>query len=261
VGHLRYIGRILGALGGATLLPNLVTVGLGFVCGLIFDLLAQKSRHRQAEGLIYQNLCLTYLGLAASFASMGRNPHLAWQALYPQLAGRPSDLAMAERYFHQCLQRPRTIDHLARELYAQVDGQPQQLSLMLGSLFNLAHQQGHSPTQQRILEQLSVFFRVDLPDEEPQPERLNAKSTHQQEDPPSPLKGDALGSRNPYQVLGIDSTATAAEIKSAYRKLVAKHHPDKLRGQGAGAKALQEAEEKMRVYNAAYDMLTKRQKE
>ena len=50
------------------------------------------------------------------------------------------------------------------------------------------------------------------------------------------------------------------DLKSAYRKLVARHHPDKLRGQGASAKVIHDAEEKMRVYNAAYDILAKRQK-
>ena len=30
-----------------------------------------------------------------------------------------------------------------------------------------------------------------------------------------------------YQTLGVDKTATQAEIKKAYRKLTMKHHPDK----------------------------------
>lgn len=258
---MRYIGRILGAVGGVALFPNLITVILGFVCGMVFDHAAQKSRRRHAESLVYQNLCLNYLALAAALGALGRNPQAAWQALRPQLVGRGYDITLAERYFQQCLRRPSPIDALADELYALVDGQHQQLDLLLSSLHDMAQRQGYSPTQQRVLAALAELFDLDLPQAEPQAEPIPDHKTRREEPPPLPLKTDALGGRNPYFVLGVASTATVAEIKSAYRKLVAKHHPDKLSGQGAGAKVLAEAEEKMRVYNAAYDMLTKRQKE
>lgn len=39
------------------------------------------------------------------------------------------------------------------------------------------------------------------------------------EDPPTSI--------NPYEVLGLEKTATADQIKSAYRKAALKHHPDK----------------------------------
>lgn len=54
-----------------------------------------------------------------------------------------------------------------------------------------------------------------------------------------------------YGVLGLEKTATAAEIKKAYRKLALEHHPD--RNQGPGAEA---AAEKMRELNEAYSVLS-----
>ncbi|WP_293794775.1 J domain-containing protein [uncultured Bosea sp.] len=55
--------------------------------------------------------------------------------------------------------------------------------------------------------------------------------------------------KNPYEVLGVAATASAAEIQSAYRKLAKKLHPDLNPGDKA-------AEEKFKEVAAAYDLLS-----
>ena len=52
--------------------------------------------------------------------------------------------------------------------------------------------------------------------------------------------------RDPYSVLGVSPSASEDEIKSAYKKLAKKYHPD-VTGNSP------EAEEKMQEINAAYD--------
>ena len=52
-----------------------------------------------------------------------------------------------------------------------------------------------------------------------------------------------------YQVLGVAKTATPEEIKSAYRKLALKYHPDRTKGDKA-------AEEKFKEVNEANEVLS-----
>jgi DnaJ-class molecular chaperone len=54
--------------------------------------------------------------------------------------------------------------------------------------------------------------------------------------------------RDPYSVLGIPKTATAAEVKKAYHRLAKKHHPDQ-------NKSDPKAQEKFAEANGAYEIL------
>ena len=55
--------------------------------------------------------------------------------------------------------------------------------------------------------------------------------------------------RNPYEVLGISSSATNEEVKKAYRELAKKYHPDNY----VDSPVSDLAEEKMKEINEAYD--------
>jgi DnaJ like chaperone protein len=63
------------------------------------------------------------------------------------------------------------------------------------------------------------------------------------------------GADDPYAVLGISRTASAEEIKKAYRKLVLQYHPDKVAHLGDEFKAL--AEERFKQIQQAYQQITK----
>jgi len=59
--------------------------------------------------------------------------------------------------------------------------------------------------------------------------------------------------KDPYKVLGIDSTATDEEVKKAYRRLAMKYHPDKVEGMGEEVK--KNAEAQFREINEAYEQI------
>ena len=57
---------------------------------------------------------------------------------------------------------------------------------------------------------------------------------------------------NPYKILDIPETATDEEVKSAYRKLAKKYHPDKY----VDSPLKDVADEKMKEINEAYEILS-----
>jgi len=62
-----------------------------------------------------------------------------------------------------------------------------------------------------------------------------------------------MAKRDYYEVLGVKKTATAEEIKKAYRKLAMKHHPDRNPGN-------KQAEERFKEINEAYAVLSDKAK-
>ena len=66
---------------------------------------------------------------------------------------------------------------------------------------------------------------------------------------------DALSAGDAYAILGVDETCTDAELKRAYRRMMNRHHPDKLVAKGLPEEMMRVATEKTREIKAAYDRL------
>jgi DnaJ like chaperone protein len=58
-----------------------------------------------------------------------------------------------------------------------------------------------------------------------------------------------------YRVLGIEPTATDDEVKTAYRRLMSQHHPDKLVARGLPESMKSVAEQKTQEVRAAYEAI------
>lgn len=60
-----------------------------------------------------------------------------------------------------------------------------------------------------------------------------------------------------YKILGISSDSSEAQLKKAYKKLMAQHHPDKLMSQGLPPELMDVAKQKTQDIQAAYELIRK----
>src|SRR5690606_27244655 len=87
----------------------------------------------------------------------------------------------------------------------------------------------------------------------PRPARRAVRPADPHDSRPAPLPG----SRRRRRARGVASTASDAEVKRAYRKLMSENHPDKLMGQGVPEDMIQLATERSQEIQTAYDLITK----
>ena len=80
-------------------------------------------------------------------------------------------------------------------------------------------------------------------------ERFFTGSARPKAEPPRDLLADA------YALLGIDRKASDAELKKAYRRLMAQHHPDKLIAKGLPEEMVKLATEKTQEIRSAYELI------
>lgn len=68
--------------------------------------------------------------------------------------------------------------------------------------------------------------------------------------------GRSAYTKDPYKVLGINSTASDDDVRKAYRKMAMKYHPDRVAGMGEEMQ--RNAAEQMKEINQAYDEIKRR---
>lgn len=111
---------------------------------------------------------------------------------------------------------------------------------IVGFLFGLAQADGViQPSERQVIARIAQYLGIGQADFQRQ----------------ELLHGSAEQRLDPYEVLGLSPSASDSDLKSAYRRLVKKYHPDAL--QGMGEDVVKEAEASFRQIQAAYEELCK----
>lgn len=82
----------------------------------------------------------------------------------------------------------------------------------------------------------------------------NQQRQRQTATPKGPTLDDA------YRIIGVSASASNAEVKKAYRKLMQQHHPDKLISKGLPEEMMKKANQKVQDIKAAYDLIQQHRK-
>lgn len=117
---------------------------------------------------------------------------------------------------------------------------------MLDFLFSIANADGEvTYHEQSLLRSISNGLGINIRDYLSISARHSARSFGG--------SNTSQSTRDPYSVLGIESSATDEEVKKAYRRMAMKYHPDKVEGLGEEMK--KNAEAQFREINEAYEQI------
>ncbi len=166
---------------------------------------------------------------------------------------RPEAVRQAIDLFTAGKEPQTDIDSRVRRLRQVCGGQPELLQAFLEIQLEIAlSQDGISVQERHVLWRIADILgvgRVALAQLEA---LLRAQRNFGGGAARQPREGD-LGSA--YQALGIESAATDKEVKTAYRRLMNQHHPDKLVAKGLPDSMMEVAKERTREIRGAYEVI------
>ncbi|WP_417517021.1 TerB family tellurite resistance protein [Minwuia sp.] len=151
------------------------------------------------------------------------------------------ELKNVARVFNQAKRDATGFEPYARQIADMFKDDPEVLEDLMAGLMHIARADNViHPNEVSFLKSVADIFGISDQDYR----RLHATYL-------GPDKDD------PYAVLGIEASATDAEVKSAYRELIKKNHPDRAMAQGMPEEFIAVANEKLAKINAAYDQISR----
>jgi DnaJ like chaperone protein len=184
------------------------------------------------------------IGMIALGAKMARADGVVTRdevAAFKQVFQVPDkDAPAVERVFNLAKEDVAGFDSYARQVAKLFSKKAAILENVLDGLFHIAKADGAlHEDETEYLRQVAEIFGFDAADFS----RISARHVRYDDDP--------------YEVLGLERTASVTDIRARYRKLVRDLHPDKQIAAGVPAEMVRLATERMAKINSAYNQLTK----
>ena len=166
--------------------------------------------------------------------------------------------ATAINLFQQGKQADFPLDEVLSQFYKECHRRTDLLRMFLNIQLQAAYADGIlAASEERLLLHICGQLRVSRFDYErlkiqwQAQQRFHGRSSYTPKTPHKTSLQDAYG------VLGLTSSATMAEVKKAYRRLMNQNHPDKLVAKGLPEEMMRLAKEKTQKISKAYETIQK----
>ncbi len=157
-----------------------------------------------------------------------------------------ADVGDVGRIYNQAKASADGFEPYARQIAALFGRDPYLLEELLIGLFEVARADGElNPSEVDFLRRVAGIFGFDRMGFEQIRARYSATARN------------LSGADDAYAVLGLSRSATDAEIRQTYRRLVREHHPDRLVAKGLPQEFVEQANKTLASINAAYDRIAK----
>lgn len=252
--QLKWQGKLIGALIGLLVGRGIVGAIIGAFIGHLFDVeRAQRRGGTQAVQEIFFRITFQLMGhVAKADGRVSEQEIQAARAMMTQFRLVEPDVRRAIEFFTIGKAKTFPLNQALREFATACAGRADlRLMFIQIQLQTALLGGGLNPASRALLAHVCTSLGVT------QMQFAQMESTLRMQAGFSQGSGNSSTSLSEaYQVLGVASTASNAEVTQAYRRLMSQNHPDKLVAKGLPESMMKAAEEKTRSIRAAYEAIS-----
>lgn len=261
-------GALIGGLLGSTVVPRIGFL-LGAIIGALLGHQFDKGMAGTARGgsrsfsgaaaaarqqIFFESVFLAMGRMAKADGRVSEEEIQVARSIMHQWGLSPEEVRIAIELFSRGKQADFPLDQQIQKLAVACNGQPELIRAFIEVLMEIPLSKGGvNPAERELLWRIASALGVGRAEMAQLEAILRAQRSF----------GSGAGrAHSPqadlaeaYKALGIATSATDKEVKTAYRRLMNQHHPDKLASKGLPDSMLEVAKERTREIRSAYEKI------
>lgn len=261
---MNWTGKIIGAVLGYMLTRRPIGILIGMLLGHLYDRYAARGGAPRADApavrAAFFSATFSVMGhVAKSDGRVSEQDIAAARRIFAQFNLGEADTRTAMRFYTQGKQADFDLDTVLADLAAACRGRPEVLRMFLEIQMRAALMaDGLQGPSREMLARIASALGIGVLEFA----HLEAFLRFQAHvggygaagaGGPRAAPGGRGSLDEAYEVLGVAPSATDAEVKRAYRKLMSENHPDKLVARGLPESMLEVAKQKTQAIQAAWE--------